>query len=254
MRILIDEHDWETQMALLMGLRRGYVCFPSAHLMMEAARNPAVKDALLNAALIGLDGQPVAWIARHKYNLAVSRLPGPDAMDSVLRLLSKRGGGRVGLFGSEQSVLRELTRIVTTRYGGVEVAGSIDPGRVPLGKKSDSTVIDIINSWQADMVFVSLGAPKQELWMNIHRDLIGCPLIGVGAAFGFISGRERRAPRVVGRLGFEWIWRFVQDPARMGPRYLRSLSWILAESFSSKQENPIFTSGNNMLRDETMAT
>lgn len=249
MRILADQQDLQTQIEKLMASGRGYACFPSAHLMTEAAGNGLIQDALLNAAFIGLDGQPVAWIARHKYHLSVQRVPGPDAMDLILRFLSERGGGRIGLFGSQVSVLADLSRIVVGKYHGIQVVGLLDPGKVEAGQESEPDMIDVINSWNADIVFVSLGAPKQELWMYLHSRLIDCPLLGVGAAFGFMAGRERRAPRFVGRLGFEWMWRFVQNPVRMGPRYLQSLRWILAESFSPQKQNKILRSSSLPLPD-----
>ena len=113
----------------------------------------------------------------------------------------------------------------------------------PLTPEEDDLVVRQINAAAPDVVWVGLSTPKQELWMQRFRNRLRAPvLVGVGAAFDFISGRVRQAPRWLRDAGLEWLWRLVHEPRRlwrrtvlMGPRFVvRSMAQVLKESVSKR--------------------
>jgi N-acetylglucosaminyldiphosphoundecaprenol N-acetyl-beta-D-mannosaminyltransferase len=89
-----------------------------------------------------------------------------------------------------------------------------------LTKAEDDQIIQQINQSGADIVWVGISSPKQERWMYNHLGKINAPvMIGVGAAFDFLSGNKRQAPDWIQKSGFEWLYRFLQEPRRLWRRY-----------------------------------
>lgn len=106
------------------------------------------------------------------------------------------------------------------RFPGLKVVGLEAPPILPARPPIDAEVGERIKASGARLVFVGLGCPKQELWMNVHREHIPAVLIGVGAAFNFLAGTVPRAPVWMQRSGLEWFWRLAREPRRLWRRYL----------------------------------
>ena len=101
-----------------------------------------------------------------------------------------------------------------------------------LTPEEDSKIVDLINNSGADFVWIGLGAPKQEKWMAAHRDRIKGVMLGVGAGFDFHAGTVKRAPLILQKLGFEWLYRLIQNPKRLLKRYLvTNTKFILYTTF-----------------------
>jgi N-acetylglucosaminyldiphosphoundecaprenol N-acetyl-beta-D-mannosaminyltransferase len=155
------------------------------------------------------------------------RVPGPDILAAFLEHANRRGY-RSFFYGDTEATLADLQRRVTERYPGHVVAGTLSPPFRPLTAEEDAQVIAMINDARPDVLWVGLGLPKQERWIAEHLDRLRVPVVvGVGAAFGFLSGRVSRAPAWVGRIGCEWLWRLAAEPRKLwrrdlidGPRFL----------------------------------
>ncbi len=114
------------------------------------------------------------------------------------------------------------------RYPGHKIVGTFAPPFRPLTLEEDEEVIRMINESQPDILWVGLGLPKQDRWVFEHKDRLNVPIAtGVGAAFDFVSGKVKRVPEWIGNNGFEWIWRFIQEPKKLwkrdlldGPRFV----------------------------------
>jgi N-acetylglucosaminyldiphosphoundecaprenol N-acetyl-beta-D-mannosaminyltransferase len=149
---------------------------------------------------------------------------GPDLMPAVL----DRGRPlkiRHFLFGSQPHVIEELSGRLRARYPGVEICGSLAPAA---NSEESELSLDAIRSTTPDIVWVALGAPKQEAWMRRHAvALRPALLIGVGAAFDFAAGTRNRAPRWMQRVGLEWLHRLGSEPERLFRRYLVTNSAFL---------------------------
>ena len=139
--------------------------------------------------------------------------------------MAERAGVRHGwscyFYGGAPGVAQRLAAVLTERFPGLRVAGVHAPPFRSLTEAEDAEDVSRINASRADVVFVGLGCPKQERWMADHRSrLTAAVLLGVGAAFDFHTGRVRQAPRWMMGAGLEWLFRLMQEPRRLGRRYL----------------------------------
>jgi N-acetylglucosaminyldiphosphoundecaprenol N-acetyl-beta-D-mannosaminyltransferase len=122
------------------------------------------------------------------------------------------------LFGSTPAVLGSLERRIRQRFSGVAIAGVLAP---PHGDERSAACVEAIAATEPHVVWVALGAPKQELWMADHAAALASSLlVGVGAAFDFHAGLKPRAPHWMQERGLEWLHRLATEPRRLGWRYL----------------------------------
>ena len=198
--------------------RREYVVLANVHVVETARHDKDVADALAGAGLVLPDGAPVAWEVAHRAGARSERVTGSDIFDGLCRISPERGY-RHFFYGSTSATLDALVRTVAARYPGLEVCGALSPAFAPKAVlRSDE--LDLINAARPDIVWVGLGAPKQEVWMRRARSALEAPLlIGVGAVFDFASGHKPRAPRLLQQLGLEWAFRLAQDPTQLARRY-----------------------------------
>ena len=194
--------------------------FVNVHTLVEAQHDPALRQVFATADMIFTDGMPLVWVAQRRGAPAAQRVSGPDVMLSVC----DRGrslGLRHFFFGGQANVAQRLADALTARFPGLEIVGTYTPPLRALGELEDQTVIDEINRTRPDVLWIGLGAPKQEFWATNHGSRLDARVVlPVGAAFDFLSGRIRRAPRWMRRAGLEWIFRLAMDPRRLLRRYI----------------------------------
>lgn len=205
------------------------VCFCNVHSVVTAARDPRFLDVLSQADLALPDGAPVAWMMRRAGAVRQRRVCGPDLMLDLCERAS-REALPVYLYGSTEATLAQLRQALAARWPTLVVAGSHAPPFRPLSPQEDEHDVQRIRASGARLVFVSLGCPKQEAWMAAHRHRIDAVLLGVGAAFDFHAGRIARAPARWRALGLEWAHRLLQEPRRLGMRYLVTNSSFIARA------------------------
>ncbi|OAP40027.1 teichoic acid biosynthesis protein [Sinorhizobium glycinis] len=200
----------------------------NVHSVVTARRNRAHAEAISNADLVAPDGAPVAWILRRRGHADQPRISGPDLMWHCCRRASELGT-EMFLYGGSPDTLQRLERRIRTEFAGINIVGSYAPPRRPLTAGEDEAVVSMINQSGARIVWVALGCPKQEGWMQAHRGRIEAVMLGVGAAFDFHAGDIKRAPLWMQDSGLEWLHRLFQDPRRLASRYLVTNSlFILA--------------------------
>ena len=197
-----------------------YVCLCNVHSVMTSNRNIRFRDAMKRADLVLPDGKPVAWGARMLGYEVRSNIRGPDLVLALCH--AGLGNGYSHFFyGGKPGVADELARRLSARYPGLKVAGVYAPPFRPLSPEEDAAVVKMINGSGANILWVGLGAPKQEVWMAEHVGKVAVPvMIGVGAAFDFHSGSVAEAPVFMRQIGLEWLFRLWQEPRRLGRRYL----------------------------------
>jgi N-acetylglucosaminyldiphosphoundecaprenol N-acetyl-beta-D-mannosaminyltransferase len=227
----IDAIGWDEILACMSGWasRREsrVVCICNVHSVVTASRDRRFADTLKQADLATPDGAPVAWMLRRFGHPNQQRINGPDLMERYCALAA-RTGEPIFLYGSTDLVLDQLTDSLRRRYLGIVIAGAISPPFRALSAPEDSDIVDAINSSGARTVWVGLGCPKQEDWMMAHRGRIHATMIGVGAAFDYLAGTVKRAPRWMQRYGLEWAYRWWMEPRRLTKRYLVTNSVFLA--------------------------
>ena len=221
----------ELALAVIAEGGKGYICHLDARSVLAARRDAAMQAAVKAALIAGPDGMPVVWLARRKSLAGASRFYGPDFMMSMLERSTGPGAVplRHALFGSTPAVLTKLEQELRRRYPGALIVGALSPGQGPWPEQEERRQCSAINALQADIVWVGLGAPKQELWMARNRPRLQAPLLaGVGAAFDFLSGTKPQAPSWMQKRGLEWIFRLASEPRRLAGRYAVTVPTFMA--------------------------
>ena len=195
-----------------------YVCVATVNNLIEGCDDPGYNALMEAADLVTPDGMPLVWGLRLLGVPDASRVYGPDLTPLVCEEAARRGVP-VGFYGGQADVLDDLAASLTTRYPGLRIAYRWSPPFRPLTAEEEAKVADDLVRSGTRVLFVGLGTPKQERWMADHK---GLPMVmlGVGAAFDFLSGRKRQAPRALQGLGLEWLYRLVHEPRRLWRRYL----------------------------------
>ena len=200
-------------------LRGKYVCISNVHTTVMAYRDEAYRRVQNRSALNLPDGKPLSLVQRWRGLAGVGRVPGPDLMPEIFKM-SETKGYRHYFYGSTPETIEALGRQLRKNFPGMQIAGMYSPPFRPLTPEEDERVIAMINETRPDFIWVGLGAPKQEIWMADHEDKLCGVMLGVGAGFDFHAGTVRRAPMWMQEICMEWVWRMMQDPRRLLPRYL----------------------------------
>lgn len=196
-----------------------YVVLANVHVTVTASRDAQFWAAVTDADMAAPDGAPVAWMLRQLGVTGQARVSGPDLTWALLqRCESERLP--VYFFGSSVGTLKQLAVRISETYPKLMVAGYESPPFRPMTPEEDGQTVERINSSNAGLVFVGLGCPKQEYWMQAHRGQINAVMLGVGAAFDFHAGTVSRAPAWMRRHGLEWLHRLLSEPRRLWRRYL----------------------------------
>jgi N-acetylglucosaminyldiphosphoundecaprenol N-acetyl-beta-D-mannosaminyltransferase len=176
--------------------------------------------AIYNAAdLIGIDSMPFLRWARTFYKKDCDRLYAPDIMLQVSKR-AKEKGYRFFFYGGYPGAPEKLEAYLKGRFEGINVVGKYSPPFRPLTEKENDSICELINEARPDFLWVGLGSPKQDIWIHEHKHkLKGCIIVPSGATFDFFSGRIKQAPRFVRDVGFEWLYRLMQDFRRLWLRY-----------------------------------
>lgn len=196
-----------------------YVVFCGVPGVVLADSNPEIAASLNEATLCCMDGMPIANIAK-KRGILSERCGGPDVM---LKVIEKglASGKRHYFYGSTPETLKKLDQNLREKFPEIQIAGKFSPPFRDLTPEEDREVVKLINDTKPDYIWVGLGAPKQDFWMQQHRDsLKNCILMGVGAAFDFHSDKIKRAPLWMQQHSLEWLYRLVREPGRLWKRYL----------------------------------
>ena len=210
----------------------GYVCFATAHMMVSATRDAAVREAYRNAALISPDGAPVAWLLRALGARNPQCVSGPRSMVRLFQLASEVDVP-VGFYGGRPETLRLMNQRLAREYPTLRVAYSYSPPFRPLGFDEQELDLRRINESGTRLLFVGLGSPRQERWMHDFSPNLKPVCLGVGGAFEFYSGEKHLPPAWLQSLGLTWLIRLLQEPRRLIRRNLYSpifvylaLRWI----------------------------
>ena len=197
-----------------------YVCTIAVHGLTESQSAPDMRNIYRSAGMVAPDGMPLVWLLHRNGYHTADRVCGPDLMPALLRS-SQRRGHRHFLYGSSDTTLSLLQEKLGRNFPGAKIVGSYSPPYRELAREEESEVDRMVNAADPDIVWVGLGAPKQDRWMAAHRATLKAPvLIGVGAAFDMLAGTVARAPRFLRRTGCEWMFRLAQEPRRLSRRYL----------------------------------
>ena len=187
------------------------VATPNPEIVQRANKDRAFAEILAGADLVVPDGVGVIYAAKILGRPLKSRVPGIDLAAALMGRVAGTGK-RLFLLGAAPGVAEQAAVNLRAAYPGLVVCGTHD-GYF----EEDGPVIDAIRRAEADIVFVCLGAPKQEKWIAAHGEAAGARLyLGLGGSLDVFAGKVERAPEQFQRLGLEWLYRLLKEPSRIG--------------------------------------
>lgn len=223
----LDEH--------LDQLRGDYICVSNVHTTIMAYRDQDYRAVQNGGAMALPDGKPLSIVCKRRGYKDAGRVPGPDLMPEIFALSQKRGY-RHFFYGSTQTTLDALRERLLKAYPDLDIVGMYSPPFRVMTPEEDEEQVRMINETKPDFIWVGLGAPKQENWMAAHKDRVTGVMLGVGAGFDFHAGTIKRAPKWMQEVCLEWLFRLMQDPKRLFPRYLKTnVSFIIHTSAESRK-------------------
>ncbi len=188
-----------------------YMVTPNPEFILSARKNEAFRTVLNGADLSLPDGIGVVYAARILGRPLKGRAPGVDFAQGLMARMAKTGD-KLFLLGAKPGVAEQAAENLRRAHPGLNICGCHD-GYF----KEDPPVIEAIRAAGADVVFVCLGAPKQELWMASNGPKTGARLaVGLGGCLDVFAGNVQRAPEAWQKAGLEWLYRLIKEPSRIG--------------------------------------
>ncbi|WP_081825636.1 WecB/TagA/CpsF family glycosyltransferase [Bacillus sp. UNC41MFS5] len=198
-----------------------YICVSNVHTTVTSYEDKVYCD-IQNGGLMAIpDGGPLSTVGRRRGNKNMSRTTGPNLMRELFND-SDNNGYRHYFYGSTEETLEKLYNKLIVEYPGIQIAGMYSPPFRPLDAHEDEEFVKKITQTKPDIVWVGLGAPKQEVWMAEHQGKVDGVMIGVGAGFDYFAGNINRAPEWMQKSNLEWVYRLIQEPKRLFKRYLHT--------------------------------
>jgi len=216
-----------------------FVCIANVHMLIEAHQSSEFASVLRSADLVTPDGMPLVWMLKLMGASKQDRVAGLDVLEATCRLASQEGVS-VFFLGSQDEILKRMRSRLEREFPNLKIAGMESLPFRPLTQSEDEAIVQKLNESGAGLVFISLGCPKQERWMADHCGKIQAVMIGLGGAFPVYAGIHKRAPQIVRSLGFEWLYRLIQEPRRLWGRYSSTIPVFLWLAFKQL----FMTSGN----------
>lgn len=206
-----------------------FVCVANVHMLIEAHRTD-LNTVLHSADLVTPDGMPLVWMLRLLGAKRQDRVAGLDIFKAVCSGAQQRGMS-IFLLGSQFPILERMQKNLEQEFPALKIVALEPLPFRPLTSQEDEELIQKINHSGANIVFVSLGCPKQEHWMYQHKDKVNAVMIGLGGAFPMYAGIHKRAPLWMQKIGFEWLYRLIQEPRRLWGRYASTIPHFIWLAF-----------------------
>lgn len=211
----VDTNDMNTSASILVDAMDGDDIFsvytPNSEIILHAYKNPDYCKVLNRGDMITPDGIGVVYASRILRRPLPERVGGFDLANEVLRRVAGTGK-RVYLFGGKPGVADKAAEKICTLYPGTIICGTQDGY---FDAEKERKIIEDINEKKPDLLFVCLGFPKQELWIDAHKDeLCSKVCMGIGGSLDVFAGTVKRAPIGFQKLGLEWLYRLLKQPSR----------------------------------------
>lgn len=204
----------------------------NSEMVMIANRDPLLYEIIERADLVVPDSIGVIWASRILKQPLSERVPGIELMQALLAESAARGWC-VFLLGADPGIAEQAARVIAAQYKGINIVGTHHGFFTQAELQS---VLDKIKASRPDILFIALGVPKQEKFAAAHLANLGVPVaLGVGGSFQVLAGKVKRAPYWMRRMGLEWLYRIVRQPARIGRAAVlpQFVVWVLLERFMS---------------------
>ena len=215
---LVETRDFANIITEIANTPNQSAFFCNVHMLMLSQEDKALADAMDTADWVFADGVPVAWLQSKISGKDAKVVRGHELMLTICERAA-RTGEKVGFLGSTGHVMECLVAKLCERLKGLSVAYQYCPPFVKGELISTSEELQAIRDSQVKWLFVGLGCPKQEKWIATHKDVLDCNILGVGAAFDWLSGLTSMPPHWMEKLGLAWFYRLLHNPVKMWRRY-----------------------------------
>ncbi|UCB52159.1 MAG: WecB/TagA/CpsF family glycosyltransferase [Candidatus Zixiibacteriota bacterium] len=203
---------------------------PRRHSALNAAKivrmrkDESLRQIVEASDVVSADGQSVVWASRLLGKPLPERVAGIDLMQKLLRMAETRGY-RIYLLGGTEEVVIKLKEVLGRQHPGLNIVGWRNGY---FSSREEDDIVEEINAKGPDILFVGMSTPKKEYFLGKYKGRLRVPFcMGVGGSFDVLSGKSKRAPYIMRRMGLEWFYRFVQEPTRLWKRYLTTNTLFL---------------------------
>ncbi|MDK0910301.1 WecB/TagA/CpsF family glycosyltransferase [Clostridium perfringens] len=204
-------------------LKGNYICVSNVHTTVMSYENEVYRNIQNSSVLALPDGGPLSVVSKMRGFKEAERVTGPDLMEELFMISNEKGYTHY-FYGSTKETLDKLEVKLKQKYPKLNIVGMYSPPFRDLTELEDREIIEMINSTNADFIWIGLGAPKQEIWMYKHKNKVNGLMFGVGAGFDYHAEIIKRAPKWMQNFSLEWLYRFWQEPKRLFKRYLTTNS------------------------------
>lgn len=194
---------------------------PNLDFLYNASKDEDFKNILLSSDLNIPDGKPLILISKAKGTPLKEKVSGADFFIEVCKAASQ-SSNTIYLLGAGPGVAEEAKNRLTSRFKGLKIVGTHSPSfGFEKNEEESMSIVKMINETNPDILFVGVGSPKQEKWINQYIPQLNIKVAaGVGASFDFAAGNVAIPPPFVKKIGFAWLWRLISEPKRLWKRYL----------------------------------
>lgn len=208
-------------------LKSRYVVTPNVDHILRLEEDKEFQACYRQADFVYCDGLPLVWASRLLGTPLMERVTGADLMPALC-LRAARSNLSVAIIGGPPGSAEKAAERLQLNAPGLNIVWTYCP---PIGfqhsEVESKKICDHLNEHKVNLVFLGVGSPKQEKWIYHHRKQLNIGVIlGIGAAIEFCAGTLPRAPRWMQRVGLEWVFRTLQDPKRLAPRYLGNMKFL----------------------------
>ena len=198
--------------------KKHWIVLCGMHGIVEGHKSQKFKEIINSAEISLMDGMSLVFLGRLMGFSIKERIAGPDLMKECLKFSSNKGYTNFFLGGADHT-LEKLLDATSSNLPKLKVVGVYSPPFREFTVEDDKKIIEAINQKKPNILWVAFDLKKQEEWIYRHRKEIESPVvIGVGAAFKFISGEVKRVPKWIGNMGLEWLWRLFHEPKKIWRR------------------------------------
>lgn len=213
------------------------VFFCNAHMLMLSLEDNDLAVAMGNADWVFADGVPVSWLQSRISRKSAAVIRGYEIMLAVCERAATTGE-KVGFLGSTKNVLTALVGNLYERYHGINIVYQYCPSFMEDELTSTQEELQNLTDSKVEWLFVGLGCPKQEKWIAKYKGELNCHVLGVGAAFDWISGQVSMPPKWMESSGLGWFYRLLNNPRKLWRRYTiynsKFLVEVIKRSFKKK--------------------
>lgn len=197
-----------------------HVITPNVDQIVRIEYDEKFREICNHAELLLVDGHPLMWLGKIYGMPFKEKICGSDLVPQLCKVAADKGHS-IFLLGAAPGVAQIAAEKLQTSYPGLKVAGTYSP---PIGFENNKEELENINrillNSGADMLFVGMGVPKQDIFIYENMESYKIPVsFSIGGTIDFIAGRQKRAPKWVNMIGMEWFYRFIHNPRRMFRRY-----------------------------------